>query len=99
MAFTALSMLLNRAVHRAGIYRGVTAAKAVCRSEEIVKEFFGTDILDVVKPLSLRGRILTFACIDSSAAASIGMYEEMIVQYVNEGFEKPVADRITIIAA
>ncbi|MEK7648546.1 MAG: DciA family protein [Patescibacteria group bacterium] len=97
MAFTALHTLLNRAVHRAGIHRGVTAAKAVSRSEEIVKEFFGADILEVIKPLSLRGRILTFACIDSSAAASIGMYEEMIVQYVNEGFDKSVADRITIV--
>ncbi len=98
MALTALHSLLSRAVNRAGIHRGVTTAKAVCRSEEIVKEFFGSDILEVIKPLSLRGRILTFACIDSSAAASIGMYEEMIVQYVNDGFDKPVADRITIVS-
>lgn len=98
MSFTALNQLLKRALVRAGIQRGVTAAMAVGRAEEIVKEFFGQDITDVIRPLSLRNRTLTFACIDSSAASSIGMYEDMIVHYVNEGFDKPVADRISIVS-
>lgn len=98
MSFTAISLLLKRAVNRAGIQRGVTAAMAVNRAETIVKEFFGSDITDVIRPLSLRNRILTFTCIDSSAASSVGMYEDMIVQYVNEGFERAVADRITIVS-
>ncbi len=98
MGFTAINLLLKRALVRAGIARGVTAAMAVNRAETIVKEFFGSDITDVIRPLSLRNRILTFASIDSSAASSVGMYEDMIIQYVNEGFEKPVADRITIVS-
>lgn len=98
MGFTALNQLLKRAVVRAGIGRGVTAAMAVERAGAISREFFGSDITDVIRPVSLRNRILTFACIDSSAASSIGMYEEMILAYVNEGFEKPIADRITIIS-
>jgi len=98
MSLTALNLLLKRALTRAGIQRGVNAAMAVCRAETIVKEFFGSDITDVIRPLSLRNRILTFSSVDSSAASSVGMYEEMIVQYVNEGFEKPVADRITIVS-
>lgn len=98
MPFIAISQLLKRAVNRAGIQRGVTAAMAVERAEVITKEFFGADITDVIRPLSLRSRTLTFVSQDSSASSSIGMYEEMIIQYVNEGFDAPVADRISIVA-
>lgn len=97
MPLIAIEQLLTRAMKRARIGRQVSAAMVVDRAHAVLRDYFGLEILDAVKPLYVRNRILAIACVDMSAGASVGMVEDMIVKTVNEGFDEPQIERITLI--
>lgn len=97
MPLIAIEQLLPHALNRARIKKQVTAAMIVDRACTVLKDYFGPEIMDDIKPLSVCKGILTIACVNMSAGASVGMVEDMIVRTINESFDQPYIKRITLI--
>lgn len=95
--FLKLGNLLDPSLKRAGVKKSVDTARALERAEAILKALHGDDIIESIRPVYIRYKTLTFACVDASASAFIGPDEGEILDYVNKGFPYKVAERLTII--
>lgn len=97
MPFTSIDTLVDRAMKRAGFKKHIETAIALERATKIIRTILGDDTDQTIRPAYVRYKILTIACIDSSAAASIGMIQDDILEYVNAGYPQKIAERIGVI--
>lgn len=97
MPFTSIEKLVDHAVKRAGLKKQVDTAVALERATKIIRTILGSDTEQTIRPAYIRYKTLTIACIDSSAAATVGMIDQEILDYVNEGQPYKIAERIGVI--
>lgn len=98
MPFAQLKDLMPRSLQRAGIKKQVEYTLALERARDVMAALMGEDICDYANPAFVQNRTLTIATLSSGAAASVGMYENDILEYVNSGFMRPIVDRIRVVA-
>lgn len=96
--FLKIGTLLDPSMKRAGIKKSVETARALKRAEDILKALHGDEIVDSVRPVYIRYKTLTFACIDSAQSATVGPDEKEILEYVNKGFPYKVVERLCIVS-
>jgi len=65
---------------------GVTAALVIEYFHQLLKQMFDQEILSDIQALHLKDRVLTIACLNSSAANEIKFSEESIISAINEKF-------------
>jgi hypothetical protein len=97
MAFIQFKALVPKSLQKAGIKKQVEYSLALERAREIMKALMGEDIGDYANPAFIQRGTLTIAVLSSGAAAHLGIYEQDILSYVNEGFQMPVVKKIRLI--
>ena len=81
-----------------GVRSQVTIALALERAELAIKMLLGDEITEYVKPLYIRHKTLNIASLNPAAASYIGRVQDEILEYVNQGVAKPIAERIRVIS-
>lgn len=97
MAFTSFANLAQKSLTRSGVKGRVDTAIAIDRAQKVINALLDEEIAPCIHPAYIRFRTLTLSCSHSSSAACIGPFEQEILEYVNAGFPKPVADRLRVI--
>jgi len=97
MAFTSIAHLAQKSLTRSGVKGRVDTAIAIDRAQKVIAALLDEEVAPCIRPAYIRFRTLTLACSHSSFAACVGPFEREILEYVNAGFSKPVADRVRVI--
>ena len=97
MSFIKLDKLLDKTIKKSGISEKVQAALLLDEFDGIVKEIFGHKITNKVKPLYVKNKILTIACLSSIVAQEIKFKEERIVDELNKKATSHSIDRLRYI--
>ncbi|MDO8571619.1 MAG: hypothetical protein Q7R79_02985 [bacterium] len=97
MALTAFGQLAKKTLARTGVRAQVNTAVALDRTGKVLAVLLDEDMIQGVRPAFIRFRTLTLACMSSSYAACVAPFEVEILEYVNKGFEKPIADRLRVV--
>lgn len=98
MSFMPIGNLLNRSVKRLGVQPQVTIALALERADLAIKLLLGDEISEHVRPMYIRHRTLNIASLSPSASSYLGQVQDEILEYVNRGAGKPIAERIRVIS-
>lgn len=75
-------LLKNRNLN-SPLVRGVRAAQIIAAAEKILIERFGLGIMTSAAPAYFKNQILAIACLSSSAASEIRLYEKAILVDLN----------------
>jgi Dna[CI] antecedent, DciA len=97
MSFIKIEALLSKSLRKTGIKKQVDCAVAIERAAEGLSHILGEEVCEHIRPVYIRYRTLTIACLSDGAAAKMGRFEEDIIKYVNDGFPYPVIERIRVI--
>lgn len=98
MPFIKLEKLITPALKRAGVQKQTDTALALERADFVIGKYLGEDGKESLRAVSIRYRTMTVASLSSSAAASLGMIQEDVLEYVNRPFGRKLIDRIRIIS-
>lgn len=90
--------LLDKYLKQAGLSQQVETAMIIKEFEQIVSDKFGPAISKKIKPLYIKGNILTVACLSTVVVQEINMVKQEIIGKLNKKFgEKAINDiRFTI---
>ncbi len=97
MPLLQIGNLLQKSLKKTGIKKQVDCAIALERAGQALSHVLGEEILEHIRPVYVRYKTLTIACLSDSAAAKIGRFEDDIVSFVNEAFPAPIIERIRVI--
>lgn len=97
MALTAVAQLVKKNMNRARLGPQVQVALALERARNVLHALLDEETDRAVRPAYIRHNTLTLACRHSSAAACVGPFEREILDYVNEGFPRPIAGRLRVV--
>lgn len=84
MPFTHLSDLLGKNVRKKGLSSQVEAAMILELFQQKAKELFDPSLLESMRPLYVKDRILTIAVLSPVLAQEIKLNEPTILRYINE---------------
>lgn len=84
MSFTHLSDLLGKSVRRKGLSSQVEAAMILELFQQKAKMLFDESLLESMRPLYVKDRILTIAVLSPALAQEIRLNEPAILAYINE---------------
>lgn len=79
-----LSNILQNHQTKSPLVRGVQAAMAVEKANQIIRDFWGEAGERYARALYVKNRILTIACLSSSMAQEIKLREKEIINKLNE---------------
>ncbi len=97
MSFSSLGNLIKKTTGRSAMARQVDVAMALEKFENLVKEIWGAEMMERIRGVSIKNGVLNVACLSSSAAQEVKLREKEILNKINEGRERPIAERIRII--
>lgn len=97
MALQPFSSLVKNNINRNGMVQGVATALALERCRNVMDALLDEDTSRAIRPAYIRYKALTLACRNSSAAACVGPFEQEILEYVNKGLARPMAERVRVI--
>ncbi|MFH1173447.1 MAG: DciA family protein [bacterium] len=86
--------LLSKNIQRAGIARQVEATLVLAKFEEILKDIFGSKILNSAKAVSLKDRVITVACLSEAVSQELKIKEREMIRNINEQFNKKIVERL-----
>ncbi len=66
------------------LVRGVRASQIIAEAEKILVSRFGEGIKTVAAPAYFKNQTLTIACLSSTAAGEIKLYENSIIEEINK---------------
>ncbi|MBI4250472.1 DUF721 domain-containing protein [Candidatus Uhrbacteria bacterium] len=95
--FLPLSSLLQNATHRANVTQGVTVSLALERVNSTLARALGQMRKARARAAYIKYRTLTISVSDASIAAMLGSHEKEILDTLNQGCVKPLAERIQVI--
>ncbi len=67
------------------------------RFNKAAVDIFGEKILEKFKPLHLKDKVITVACLSSTAVQELKLHEAEIVKKVNQYFNRPVVERLRFV--
>ena len=92
-----LKDLLPKAVNKAGIGPAVEAAVICEQFAEVVKETFGAAWQQNCKPLYVKNRTITVACLNNVVAQEIKLPEKTLLEALAAKLKKKVVERIRFV--
>jgi hypothetical protein len=95
--FQGLGGLVDDSIKRAGISRQVESSLVVEEANRIIKRLFGPKKAERIMAAWVKDKILTIACLNSSASQEANLFERAIINQVNNKFEKEVINDIRYI--
>lgn len=97
MSLISIGDLLGRSLKNAGISGQVASAIILEEFEKICLEILGNDMASKIKPLYIKNKILTVACLSAPLAQELRFRERQILHTINEGKKNPVIETIRYI--
>ena len=79
---------------RAGMKPAIDRAMVLDRFKKEVGEIMGKEAAEQVRPLYVRNKVITVACLSSALAQEIKFKEAEIVGRVNEEFKQSMIERV-----
>ena len=92
--FNDLKYLLQKNIKKAGISRQVEATLVLERFNRVAADVFDERILQKIKPLHLKDKVITVACLSSVVAQELKLNEIKIIKEINSYFNKEVVERL-----
>jgi len=89
-----ISNLLKKQIKESGLSQNVQTALVVEEFEKILQEIFGQFILKKVKPLFIKNKIITLACLSSVVSQDVNLRKDEIIRKVNNKFKTEVITNI-----
>jgi len=94
MSLTPLNNLLGRSLKKAGIARQVASAMVLGEYSKIIDRIFGEEISKKIKPLYVKDKVLTVACLHSVLAQELKFKEREILHEINHGSNFSIIESI-----
>lgn len=90
MSFTPINKIIKDKMSRTALSRQITASLVCEEFDKIVCQMHGKNLAKHVKAVYLKDKILTVACLSSSAAQEIKFAENKILSILNHEFNNCV---------
>lgn len=84
MSFKPIGSILSQYSPQSAIRRSVTSSLIVETANIVLKELFGPEIENLAQAKFIKNRILTIACLSTTAAAAIKMRENELYQAISD---------------
>ena len=85
---THIKNLLRKSLQKAGIEQEVDASCILEKAEKAVEKVLGDKVKGKIKPLHLRRKVVTFACLSSVIHQEIRLNQAKIIEIINQSIKK-----------
>jgi len=89
-----ISKFLGKRIKQSGFSQQVKTSLIIEEFEKKIKEIFGANLSKKIKPLYIKNRILTIACLSSVMAQEISFKKNEIIEAINKIFKEEVLREI-----
>lgn len=97
MALVKIESLLARSLKKRGIKNQIDSVLALERAQSIMEKLLGPEVAPTARPAYIQYKSLTVCCLNGAVAERLGLYQNEIISYVNEGFSQRLVERIRVI--
>lgn len=89
--------LLQKSVNKAGIAQAVEAS-VICEAfSEVLKETFGAAWLNSCRPLYVKHKTITVACLNNVVAQEVKLRESVLLESLEKKLKKKSVERIRFV--
>ncbi len=92
-----LKDLIPKSINKAGIAGSVEAAVVCEKFGEVIKETFGQAWQQNCKPLYIKNRTITVACLNNVVAQEVKLREKGLLESLEKKLEKKLVERIRFV--
>jgi len=89
-----IKSLLPKSIKRAGINKQIEATQVLEMFNKVVKDFFNDEFQRDLRPLYIKNKILTVACLSSIIAQELYFKEKDIIARINKSFGQEIINKI-----
>ncbi|MFA5076394.1 MAG: DUF721 domain-containing protein [Patescibacteria group bacterium] len=89
-----IKRILPQVIKKAGISRQVEAVLVLEAFSVVVKKILGENVTKRIKPLHLKNRTLTVACLSSVLAQELQLNQQQVIQAINRKFSQTVVEKL-----
>ena len=89
--------LLNKRVRQSGLSSSINNALIIEEFVKIIKEIWGEKIALKIKPLYIKNRILTIACLSTVISQELILHKREIIARINKKFNSEIISDFRLI--
>ena len=90
-----IKKLLDRSLKQSGLKHRVDIALVLEKAGEVLLEVVGEKVAKNVQPVFVRNKTMNLACLNSSVAQEIKLYESQIIEKINKNFDRELVERLS----
>lgn len=83
-----IKSILNKYIQKSGLSKDIETALVIKEFEKLLEKEFGTNIGKKAKPLYIKNKILTVACLSSVMVQEINFKKDTLINKINQNLKK-----------